>query len=333
MLTDELKRLGDESQLAFELRLTDLIEPDPARAQELRDVVGNRGEDKDVRYAAFYALNIYLRRYKEFAELRRVLEDYGDEFEDRPTYPHLRALYLQAVPGSGAEALHCATRALEKTPDHAGVLHHYAQLLVEEEEGADAPSEDRLKKAEDALERAIALTEGGYARYFATRGRLLALQGLYASAKQAIDVAIDKEKAGIGDYAIRVGEYQSLKLSIQIREGEHRLGKVLQAVSGTQRALQDRLDTTRVESIQLLGLLGAVIAFVVTSSQIATSADSFAQGGRLFTLVGGTIVVIFSAFAFVLQPVGGWRVLRVAIGGAIGVAICAFALFFWDATS
>ena len=131
----------------------------------------------------------------------------------------------------------------------------------------------------------------------------------------------------------RASSKPSLKLSIQIREGEHRLGKVLQAVSGTQRALQDRLDTTRVESIQLLGLLGAVIAFVVTSSQIATSADSFAQGGRLFTLVGGTIVVIFSAFAFVLQPVGGWRVLRVAIGGAIGVAICAFALFFWDATS
>ena len=87
------------------------------------------------------------------------------------------------------------------------------------------------------------------------------------------------------------------------------------------------LGVARSEAIQLLGLLAAVIAFVVGTTSIAVELDDFDISGRLLVLLTGAILLVFASFGAALDR-PGWRHAGLV---ALGLLVAAFAVFWWSA--
>lgn len=341
---DALHGLTDDREFEFELRLTHLVEAAPPDlVQSLRRLLEEQA-GKDIAYAALYASHIYFRRMKEYTELREVMSTFGDSYRTRPTYPHLKSLCLGVDPGEIESAAHCAEAAKENAPSHPGVLHNFALMTIQREEGRATSDPVKLKAAQDALDAAITQTHGAYARYHATYARLRTLQGEYGRAEEEVDQAIDREEPTKADYSIRIGEYQAIKLDIKVRQSIRTLASEHASTVAEVRSLQqstvseldrvrdeidNRIGQARGDALQLLGLLAAVVAFVVSASSIAAQLRSFAVSGRLFVTVAGGILVIYAGFSLSFLRPGTGGALRSTLVLALGIGIGAFALFGW----
>jgi hypothetical protein len=339
-----LQGLTDDRDFSFELRLTHLAETASTDLVEsLRQVMKER-PGTDLGYAALYASHIYLRRMKEYSELRELMSTLGDSYRTRPTYPHLKSLSLGFEPGEIESATHCAEDAKDKAPTHAGVLHNFALMTIQREESRPEPDPLRLKAAQDALDAAIARTHGNYARYHATYARLLMLQEQYARAEEEVDQAIDREEPTKADYAIRIGEYQAIKLDIKVRHSIMRLTSeqtsTVDKVQSLQQSMvselervhgeiENRIGQARSEALQLLGLLAAVVAFIVSGSSIAAQLQSFAVSGRLFVTLAAGILVIYAGFSLSFLRPGAKGTMRSVLVLSLGMGIGAFVLFGW----
>jgi hypothetical protein len=316
--------LPAETSFEFERKLTDFVRTTTDQ-NELRESLWSLLADRrdlkpELRYAAFYALHILLRRTFQSTELGKLMDTWGKNFAACNTYPHLKSLYLRTRPGRGADAVHCASEANRKTDRaHAGILHNYAAALIEVEEQAATVNHERLRTADAALTEAIGRTEGEYARYFATQARLYSLLGRHSEAEAAVSEAIDKEAPGAEDYPIRIGEYQEIRLRIRFQQYRDQLEeRVRKAVS--------RFEESRLEMVQLLGLLAAVVAFLVVTLEVAQN-QTLDRAARLLVLMTGGILVVFAAFGFLLHERRWLRHLTVL---AAGVGVIGFALYGWQ---
>lgn len=322
-LRDALESLPDESTYPFELKVTSLVTRRPPREvePELREILQIETNPK-VKYAAFYGLSIVLRREKSYRELLDVTSRYAPEFSDQKTLPHLRSLALEDEPASVDESLRCATLAKEGLPDHPGVLNRFATAVFDAESRHDVPDEKSLGDAVRAIDRAIVLTGGEYAKHFATLARIQALRGDYSSALASIAAAIAREDKDVADFALRIGEYQITRLDIIFRERFAALRReqedTEQRLQGIEKSASETIREMRTESVQFLGVLTAVIAFVVTGSQAALTSSTFVEGGRVFLLVASAILVILGTFGIVTYA-GGTRIIRSASVIALGV--------------
>lgn len=357
-LHQTLNQLTDDREFDFELRLTRLA---AAASTELidsfRSILIEDFRSNDA-YAALYASHIYFRRMKEHTELRDVMARFGDSFRDRPTYPHLSSMMYALDPAELDSAVSCADAAKRNVPRHAGVLHNFAVVTIQREERRATPDHARLETAEAALDTAIAETHGTYGKYHATYARLLALKGEYARAEEQVDAAIDREEPTKTDYAIRIGDYQAIKLDIKVRQSLNAVaaeqGKMVDEVRLLKEStvtelerVRDEIDTrmgearaeidtkitqARADALQILGLLAAVVAFVVSVSSISAQLQSFAVSGRLFVTVAGAILVIYAGFNLSFLQPEGRGILRSSLVFALGIGIGAFALFGWHVT-
>jgi tetratricopeptide (TPR) repeat protein len=316
-----------ESEYVYERKLTALmlhLDVDPVA--ELEPVVADSTESGELRYAAFYALNVYHRRMMELSELQDLMRQYSSEFGKCATLSHLQALNYH-VQGNLKQARRCAKTAADDLPEHAGALHHYAQVVVDLRlRDASAVHDATLRDAATALDKAITLTNEAYPRYFATLARLLTLQGDYDSADHAIREAIDKEDRSKRDYTLLIGEYQAIRRATELDRSMSRL-------ESQGSGLAREIESIRSESVQMLGLLAAAVAFIVTSTQIASHAASFETGGRLFLLVIGGIIVVFSAFSLTNTLLRGEYLLRALAALAVGTLLLSYTVFFWSPRS
>jgi tetratricopeptide (TPR) repeat protein len=341
---DVLRDVRDDREFEFELRLTHLAETaSPFLLQSLRRILEEQ-QGSDLAFAALYASHIYFRRMKEYTELRELMATFGDSYRTRPTYSHLKSLSLGVDPNEVESAAHCAKAAKENAPRHPGVLHNFAMMTIQREETRATPDPAKLAEARRALDTAITQTHGAYARYHATYARLLLLEGEYARAEEEVDQAIDREEPTKADYAIRIGEYQAIKLDIKVRQSMKALTFEQASTVNELRSLQQttvselerirgeidgRIGEARADAMQLLGLLAAVVAFVVSASSIAAQLRTFAVSGRLFVTVAGAILVIYAGFSLsFLRPSASGTARSVAVL-ALGIGIGAFALFGW----
>lgn len=333
-LTGELESLPDESTYEFELRITEVVTRRPSvnLEPELRGILAAEVAPQ-VKYAAFYGLSILLRREKRFGELVDLTARFASEFGDRKTLPHLRSLAVENDPSKVDEALRCARVATESLPNHPGVLNRFATAVVDHEEQRVATDHELLTEAERAIDKAIGLRSGEYAKHYATLARILALKGEYPAALEAVAAAVAREDRAVADYPLRIGEYQLIRVDVIFRERlevlrrehadtEARLAQIEDSASQTIREI-------RTESVQFLGVLTAVIAFVVTGSQAALGASTFDQGGRLFLLVASAIVVMLGTFGVVTGS--GWaRMARSVSVIALGVLGGFIAIRGWE---
>jgi len=321
---EELVAVFDDADYEYEKELTALmlhLDVDPV--YDLESILADSKAKADLSYAAFYALNVYYRRMNHLSELEELMKKHSTRFKSRRTISHLQALNYQKQ-GDLKQARRCAKTAVDKLPEHPGVLHHFAQVVVDlRQRDSSAVDDAMLREASEALDGAITLTNEGYARYFATLARLLTLEGDYDGADRAIRDAIDKEDRGNRDYTLLIGEYQAIRLETEFERSMSRL-------ESQGAGLAEEIESVRSESVQMLGLLAAAIAFIVTSTQIATHAANFDRGGRLFLLVIGGVIVVFSAFSLTNALLRAKRHLPGLAALAVGMLLLSYAVFLWS---
>jgi hypothetical protein len=322
-----------DSDYEYERALTGLVgESRAGFAEEIRDAFEATTGDTDDAYALFYALNIYYRRMKQHTELARLIIDVGNRFATRPTYPHLQSL-CYVTTRQEEDAFRCASAALQRAPEHAGVLHSFASVALDRAERMETPDPALLDQAEKALDNAFKATSGAYARFYGTSARLHTLRGEYDAAEKDIDRAVDLEDQG-EDWAVRIGEYEGIRQSNRMARSSAATSReqrrMLEEMRELRQSLEGRVGAVRSEAFQLLGLLGAVIAFVVSTTTIAAQLRSFDTSGRLIVLLSAAILVVYAGFGAAFgQPSRRHLLVHLTVL-ALGFAVGAYALYGWN---
>lgn len=247
------------------------------------------------RFNTLYSLLAYLWQVSEFQHYRQVVDKYGDEFNSHVMLLAFRSQYYtskERTKGNLQLALHYASKAKEGASNSPSILNQFAYVVVEICNATDDKVEtDLLHEAERCIDKAIAITDAKYAGYFATKADLLSKTGRYSEAKVLIQKAIEIEPSGRDDYALRIGNYQQIRLKIQFLEHS-------QLLQIKQKESIEMLEEVRLRVIELLGLLSAVIAFLGTSIQIGNG-FTITEAARLMIISGGVILIIFSSYSMI----------------------------------
>jgi hypothetical protein len=132
---------------------------------------------------------------------------------------------------------------------------------------------------------------------------------------------MELEDSGLNGYAIRVIGYQRLRADIRLRAETSRIRASLhettrrleremdQRLTAVAEAIRQReeveLAKLRSELLGTLGLLAAVIAFIVTSVQVADKMP-LSDALRLLAGIAGVLTLVFTVFAGVYAAVRSW---------------------------
>ncbi len=285
----------------------------------LREIMEDEEQEGNIRSAAFAALLAYLWRWRNYQEFRKTFDKYRDLFVD--ISPSLVALYqgmydLSRISNQGGrqQAIKSARDAKEAMPRMPGALNLFAEVIAIASERGDVADAD-LDQAMEAIERAIGI-DPKYAKYYSNRARILAVKGRFDESYRDVDKAIELETSEYDEYLLRIANYESIRTSIQLMERSVEINRQADAMKEEQERASKQLGSMRGETLTLLGLLAAVIAFVVPSVQLISNLQS-AEAGLLMTFMAGLILVVFGAFMELIQPGERWRrkgVLVVVIG-------------------
>ena len=334
-----LAELGDEMSRDYENTLTSLAAgPDQKSIRGHLEKIVAHHEDEPVAYAAFYCLNVIHRRNQDYSVLDQLITRYQSRFADHPSFRHLRVLLVLArgTKQRPFESIAMAEEDAKANWGHAGIVHLYADMVATAAEESDKATSARIvsewgPKAIDAVNRAI-MFEPGYAKFYCTRARLLALTGNFDDATESIRIAIDSEDSSKVDYARRIGNYQYHRLAIQSRmnaaeferqaeqatkEQEARFGQFEQ---GLNQAKQ-RIDESVIRNLEFLGFFAGLISFTIASIQIAAQM-SLPDATRLIIVLMGALLVAFAGFAAILERGRFRRSVWTMVGvGAVGAAV------------
>lgn len=258
-------------------------------------ILDNHIFPEKTRFNALYCLLGYLWQISEFQLYRQAIDKYEDDFENHVMLLTFRSQYYSSkeknIPNLRM-ALSYASKAKKEAPNLPNVLHLFTRVVIEICDIEDNKVEKELLiEAERCINKAIAIVDGKYARYFSTKADLLSKIGRYSEAKALIQKAIEIEPSGRDDYALRIGDYQLIRLKIEFLEHSHLLEL-------KQKESMEMFDEVRLRVIELLGLLAAVIAFLSTSIQIGQG-FTYYEAARLMMVAGGIILIIFSSYSII----------------------------------
>lgn len=310
--------LPREESRAFEEAITHRVTAGGQKfsAEACRNILEDRQDshdesDRHVAYCAFFALATHLRRVKSYTKLEELVDHHGHQFEDRGLYPHVLSL-LHKGKSQLEQALQYGKEAVLRMPDHQGVLHSFAETVVLCEEAGFELDEDDRDKARRAAERVIARSPQ-YAKYHSTLGRLQAMDGRHAEAKESIRRAIDLEEPDQRDYAIRLTDYQALLSNVQVKQFGCVLDEFRERVSEIDRTLQQRVDQAteelsetrsemasaleelKKENLMILGFFTAIISVTIGSIQLLER-QPFMEAAMLIIVLAGALLSVFAGF-------------------------------------
>lgn len=314
-----LAALPAQTNPAFGPQVRRLLETHDPALSTLLALVDDPGQPVTVRFAAFYAVQVRHWRRRDYGQHRELTDRYQSLFGDQPMFSFLLAEYYASQSGDQANllaALHYARRAAGQLPEVPGVLHVLAEVIAEYQEQAETHQVDLVLEGERAVTRAIALSRGTYPKYFATLARLQILRGAYGEARRSVAIAIEQEDSTGRDYALRVGDYQPIRSRVQLAQQSGDLQAAQASALGEMRG-------ARRETLEVLGLLAAVIAFLVTTTNLAGRFEPRAAAGLVLLTAGG-IIVVFAAFHVLLVQVA-WR----RFGVSLGLSVALMATGWW----
>lgn len=253
-----LERLPDEQKREYELSITEyIVQNNTLEVRETLEKIlaGEAGSALDqIAYNAFYCLNVMHRRAKDFRELKELFDLYASRFsKHHVTFDHLKVLF-----DIESDSLYDYDEILSKTykdskffHDNAGFIHLFADVFVTiyEKGGLDDKKSYLKEWYDDALQAvdvAIKL-DPGYAKYYATKARIVLINKEYTEAEAYINLAISYEKSSRSDYALRISTYQYYKMMIQMKKSLDELIKQNEKmISLHEGAIQQESENTPV---------------------------------------------------------------------------------------
>jgi hypothetical protein len=304
-LLTSLEQLPEEADGAWLLRLTQAVTGTPGAEAELARLYADVSVDERQRFAAFYGYLILIRRKKDHSRFRELLKRDGPQFAGRPMYLCLSALSDQLGSDRVSDlklALTKAERALTRMPDNFVVQNQVAEYIAHLAERAPVPETDLIRALSLARDAAYA---SGYPRYYQTLALAELACGNYQPAREAIGTAIDLESSAGADYALRIGDYNVVRVKIDVAES-------LAEVRQLHTSAVDELRVLRADMVQLLGLLAAAIALISLAGQL-TARMEFRDAAPLLATAAGAVLCIFGGLSYLVGGRHRYRERLVAI--------------------
>ena len=346
----ELKRVAAINEITreFEVELVKMATNPPHNTfiDEIKahvDTKINPSKVKTEDFIAYCVLVNYQRRMKNYEEEEKYIHTYRDVFASgHPFFDHMDLLSrmdnLEVY--TVEEILELADRNCKQLTLNAGAKHAYCEtiaMLHEANAGKSGVNEATIETLNVHLDKAIIIIDkvisgnSDYAKYYCTKGRLLAVKKRYSEAIQNITKAIAIEDSSRSDYTLRVNQYQ-----IHLQQAKN-----LQALDITEKQLNEKIQKfesiieqqakdSLVKNMEYLGLFAGIISFTIGSIGIAGSVagQSLAAAAGLIIVLLGALLCVFAGFGVILHGFNckAFRNLVVFIMGAIiilgGVHFC-----------
>lgn len=214
-----------------------------------------------------------------------------------------------------------AEAAVAHNPEVAGSHNFLAESLVNWSLVAtsQAKRRDRLRQAADAIHVAQRL-KPDYAKFVALEARISALQGDFPTAKQRIGTAIEMESPSQPDYTIRLGDFAAIRSEIGFLEQNAIL------LERQEEAIAE-MNSVRSDLVQLLGVLAAVIAFLVTGVSLAQQLDlPIRDFARILVMLAGLNITVLTSFSL---GVGRRRDVMIIAGLVLGLLLLLGPLYYF----
>jgi tetratricopeptide (TPR) repeat protein len=246
----------------------------------------------------FCVLFTYFRRQKETNKCLDLFERHSETFGDQFIVVHLLSI---AIKEKGRKkdllrSIELARKALSLHPRHTGALHNLAgalYLLAEEDGINTQTSRELLREARDTVEEALDL-ESNYPKFYATKAEILSGLGDHDTALREIAKAIDKEDSGALDYPLRISDYLSKKLKIELR-------KSIQTLTEEHRQeLLSAMSEARRSNLEILSFFVAIISFTIASINIAVK-FAIEDIALLFFLLASALLMAVSGFILLFE--------------------------------
>lgn len=333
-----LAQYGSEEHNEYEHALTRLVSdaedrPTPEQYLELVEGEGSLA----LRYAAFYCLTIRYRQDRDLSKLGALLARHSNQFEERPSYHHLKTLYmLENEMGNKdrfLDLLKSSYQDSQRFKENPGFLHLFADTAASifeqlDQEELEAFTREWLGRAVEHVDQAITINPD-YAKYYCTKGRLLSFCGTeqYRQALHLIDIAIDKEVSTRGDYLSRINSYERARLEINSRHRQQELQKRLQTMDKQFQAYEQRMQDSNIKMMEMLGLFAGILGLLIGSVQLL-SGQPFLDAARLIVVLMGSTICVYAAFTFIVHRLRWDTVLRSLLMLAFGLATIGGGLLF-----
>jgi hypothetical protein len=322
---DKLRHLPSEEEREYEVLLTNIATSDYSNLKDkLQLIIDNKALAENLRYAAFFCLATYYRRKKDISLNEKLVKTYEIEFKNHPTYRHLYLLYLKTKGLNSNNIIAVIELAYESQivlKNHSGAIHCFAESVAEGYEEFNESIKNKIKiewlqKAKLAIDKAIEL-DLKYAKYYCTKGRILAIDKQFVLAKEAIRTAMDYEDSDRTDYIMRIGLYQYYLIKVQtkeyntlietqIKDSEKIFNEKLRSLNKTYdtkaKEVDNKIKENNIHNLEFLGFFIAIVSFTLGSFQLASGED-FDNALKLIIILFASILIVFSAFGIMLHKI------------------------------
>ena len=241
--------------------------------------------------------------------MEELIRDFREDFQSNPLFKHLEIMFLKYSGNKYnlIQALELSYSLIqdERVSHHTGVLHNFAETVVEALERGLNVDDKYIRKAEEVLQKII-YSSPKYPKYHATYARYLAFYKKdYDRAKSEIKRAIDLEDSKKKDYALRINDYVRYLMKIEFQEQlEKSIDKINKKIdegikSGLSKfsnLLSKELEAERTRYIEMLGLFATLIsiALVGVFSVMASPKPSLVM--TITLSLAGILLAVLSGF-------------------------------------
>jgi len=297
-------------------------------------------EVDDIRFGAFFALCRLYQHRGELEEASELLNDYEDEFGDRPLFLVLQSEVLAARGGSDNfyQAIESAVAAETRGEEYIEAQHNLAHVIsaaLEQDytyagERDDIPTErqDLLQRAASAIDRAIGM-DIDYAKCYITKAKIQALQEDFEEAKQLVwrgIEAVNRDRPA--DDQVLAEFRQELSAIDLIKQRSVFEQRTEQMREEFTEQIEETTDEYQIRTLQILVFFAGLLAVIVALIQVPLAVESFGEAAQLVPIIVGSLLVGFGGFSFLLPSTHLNRTVLLIITGIllIGAAIVINAL-------
>lgn len=273
--------------------------------------VSNSSDFEDIRFAAFFFLLNYYRRRSEINDFAILLDEYKNEFGERPLYRYEESI-VHREHNEYPDAIDKCRTVITENPDCWPLLIGYSHNIVHGIEKGLVGKANREKLAGEAVEkiRKVLTEDPKNSKAHLIKARALSINNRFEEALEEVDRAIEWENSDAEDYTKRIADCYFYKVRIEIARETDKLEQ-------KSRQVEERVDNIQTRFIQFIGFFAAILAVVFTSTRIAISLSPDAAVRVILVLTSG-LIIAFASLSILLP--GELDISRVIFVLSLGVA-------------
>jgi tetratricopeptide (TPR) repeat protein len=334
-LRSDLIAMGSTDERAFEESIAKMItQNSPSIIEGLYHILENES-NVDIRFRAFFGITLHHRRQNNHTEFKNIVDQNIEEFRNIKLHDHVLALLYKSFNDRDGilKSLDYSKKAIEKLNRHVGVLHNFCEtIVIALEENLEVDPID-LENAASLIETVITLSPN-YAKFYCTKGRILAQNKKFDEAKKNIMYAIDIENSKSNDYSIRISEYRNFLVQIKtnklyesvktdIEEAKTTILTAHDSVQHIVASTKENMESMKAQNLQMLAFFTAIISFTIGSINILNNQRSFMQSAMLILILAGAMVITNTLFSILLTTIKQniWKYILVVIVGFLLIGI------------